>query len=57
MTNDNQNSIYMVHDLDASEEPSTDLPQLLVSKSIQGLIYLFSGIAIAVNFFGSHFLD
>jgi len=57
MTNEDQNSIYMMHDLDAVEERSAGLSQLLISRSIQGLIYLFSGFAILVNFFGSHFLD
>ncbi len=57
MANEDQNSIYTLHQLDTSEEQSDSFPQWLVSLSVQGLIYLFSGFAIAVNFFGPHFLD
>ncbi|WP_221763320.1 hypothetical protein [Methyloradius palustris] len=57
MTNEHQNSIYILHQSDTSEEESTRFRQWLISASVQGLIYLFSGFAIVVNLFGTHFLD
>jgi hypothetical protein len=57
MTSEDQNSIYILHHLDKSEDQSASFRQWLVSASVQGLIYLFSGFAIAINLFGTHFLD
>lgn len=57
MTSENQNSMNLLRQVDASGEQLSELMQSIVSASVQGFIYLLSGVAIAVNLFGTHFLD